>query len=226
MKRSVVAVIATFAIISAALGMEPAKKLVWDNLVPPAPKMETPFSDLSADQRGDLAEIIRSRELAGDGLMSSVDPDYESSVELTHKLKRQGLDVEDLIAKYDALMAEINRRNELVVDGLDGRLVQLPGYVLPLELGKKGVREFLLVPYIGACIHVPPPPTNQIVFVRSAQPFEVRDLYMPVTVTGRMSVKGTRKTLSFVDGQAGIRTGYTMEAVEIKLLDQKRLKDL
>ena len=226
MKRTVLAVIAMLAIVSAAFGAEPAKKLVWDDLVPPTPKMEDPFADLSADQRGDLAEIIRSRELAGDGMMSKVDPDYETSLELTDKLKRQGLDVDELVATYETLVAEINRRNELVVDSLDGRLVRLPGYVLPLEMGKKGVKEFLLVPYIGACIHVPPPPTNQIVFVRTARPVEVRDLYMPVTVTGRMSVKGTKKTLSFVDGQAGISTGYTMDAVEIRPLEQKRLKDL
>lgn len=226
MKRPFLALIVVVAMAGVALGADPAKTLKWDDLVPPTSKLESPFGDLTADQRADLAEIIRDRELAGDDSISQVSPEYESSVELTHSLERQGLNIEDLIAKYDAFVAEVNRRNELVVGSLDGRLVKLPGYVLPLELGKKGVREFLLVPYIGACIHVPPPPPNQIVYVRSAQPFEVRDLYTPVTVTGRMSVKGTRKMLSFVDGQAGINTGYSMEALKIQPLEQKQLKDL
>ncbi len=49
---------------------------------------------------------------------------------------------------------------------LDGTSVRLPGYVVPLETTAQGdLREFLLVPYFGACIHTPPPPANQIVHV-------------------------------------------------------------
>lgn len=53
------------------------------------------------------------------------------------------------------------------VKSLDGQYVKLPGYVVPLESDEGGLlSEFLLVPWFGACIHVPPPPSNQIVFVR------------------------------------------------------------
>ncbi|QBK04614.1 DUF3299 domain-containing protein [Hylemonella gracilis] len=48
---------------------------------------------------------------------------------------------------------------------LNGALTRLPGYVVPLEEGRQGLKEFLLVPYFGACIHTPPPPANQIVHV-------------------------------------------------------------
>jgi hypothetical protein len=48
---------------------------------------------------------------------------------------------------------------------LEGQAVRLPGYVVPLEESKDGLREFLLVPYFGACIHSPPPPANQIIHV-------------------------------------------------------------
>ena len=53
-----------------------------------------------------------------------------------------------------------------VVEELDGQTVRIPGYLLPLELIGDRVNEFLLVPYVGACIHVPPPPLNQIVSVK------------------------------------------------------------
>ena len=50
---------------------------------------------------------------------------------------------------------------------LDGARIKLPGFVVPLERGKDGlIDEFFLVPYFGACIHVPPPPPNQIVYVK------------------------------------------------------------
>lgn len=50
-------------------------------------------------------------------------------------------------------------------NAMDGRKVRIPGYVVPLEEGKAGLSEFLLVPYFGACIHSPPPPSNQIIHV-------------------------------------------------------------
>lgn len=47
-----------------------------------------------------------------------------------------------------------------------GKEVRIPGFMVPFEDGMSGVYEFLLVPYFGACIHTPPPPPNQIVYVR------------------------------------------------------------
>jgi hypothetical protein len=48
---------------------------------------------------------------------------------------------------------------------LDGKAIRIPGYVVPLDRGPLGMSEFLLVPYFGACIHSPPPPSNQILRV-------------------------------------------------------------
>ena len=49
---------------------------------------------------------------------------------------------------------------------LDGKLVKIPGFIVPLEDYEEEGAEFLLVPYFGACVHTPPPPPNQMVFVR------------------------------------------------------------
>ena len=53
---------------------------------------------------------------------------------------------------------------------LDGKNVRIPGYLVPLDETKDGLIQFLLVPYFGACIHTPPPPSNQIIEVRPKQP--------------------------------------------------------
>jgi hypothetical protein len=50
-------------------------------------------------------------------------------------------------------------------NAMDETLVRIPGYIVPLEDGQAGLKEFLLVPYFGACIHTPPPPSNQIIHV-------------------------------------------------------------
>ena len=76
-----------------------------------------------------------------------------------------------------------------VVDALDGKLVRIGGYVVPLDFDATQVREFLLVPFVGACIHVPPPPANQIVYVKSEKGFDVKGTFDPVWVTGRIATK-------------------------------------
>jgi len=53
---------------------------------------------------------------------------------------------------------------------LVGQAVRIPGFVVPLEETKDGIKEFLLVPYFGACIHTPPPPANQIIHVMASTP--------------------------------------------------------
>lgn len=70
---------------------------------------------------------------------------------------------------------------------LNGEMVKLPGYIAPLEAGSKGISTFILVPYVGACIHVPPPPPNQLVLVEAEEPYAVEELFEPVLVTGRFS---------------------------------------
>ena len=52
-----------------------------------------------------------------------------------------------------------------VVEALNGQHVKIPGFVVPLDASGETVKEILLVPYFGACVHVPPPPSNQIVHV-------------------------------------------------------------
>jgi hypothetical protein len=71
-----------------------------------------------------------------------------------------------------------------VVAALDGKRVRIGGYVVSLDFDATKVREFLLVPFVGACIHVPPPPANQIVYVKSEPGFEVTGMFDPVWVTG------------------------------------------
>ncbi len=90
------------------------------------------------------------------------------------------------------------------VEALDGVRVRMPGFLLPMETGAEGVTAFLLTPYAGACIHVPPPPPNQLVFVRSAEPYEAEGMFDPIWVTGTLTVNPISTDLAEV--------GYALEA--------------
>lgn len=120
----------------------------------------------------------------------------------------------DISKLADALNAESGPAvkqqtpNAPVVPALDGQQVKLPGYVVPLDVSADGeVREFLLVPYYGACIHVPPPPSNQIVYVHDAKGVKMDELYQPYWVTGKISVKALDSDLA--------QAGYQLKADEV-----------
>lgn len=72
----------------------------------------------------------------------------------------------------------------------DNTQIRLPGFVVPLEFDDAmNISEFFLVPYYGACIHVPPPPPNQIIFVRYPEGLQLENLYTPFWVTGTLRIE-------------------------------------
>jgi hypothetical protein len=98
-----------------------------------------------------------------------------------------------------------------VVDTFDGQDVKIPGFVVPLEGDDESLTEFLLVPYFGACIHVPPPPSNQIVYVKFDKGVPVDDLYDAVWVSGKLSTKGWSGDIATV--------GYSMSGISVAPYD-------
>ena len=79
-----------------------------------------------------------------------------------------------------------------VVHDLDGQLVRIPGYVVPFDFNeKRRQEEFLFVPYMGACIHTPPPPPNQIIFVRADPAIQLKDIWSPYWLEGTLTTEET-----------------------------------
>lgn len=91
---------------------------------------------------------------------------------------------------------------------LNGKVVRIPGYITPLSFSGEKLTEFLLVPYLGACIHVPPPPGNQIVYVKNVEGLSMDDLYNPIWVTGTISAKPVGTVLADV--------GYQIDGPQIE----------
>jgi uncharacterized protein len=95
-----------------------------------------------------------------------------------------------------------------------GQTVRIPGFVVPLEDGKDGLTEFLLVPYFGACIHSPPPPANQIVHVLPKTPAKGFRSMDAVWITGVLS---TVRTDSYMGA-----AGYRIEATGVAPYSEKK----
>ncbi|MEM1151658.1 MAG: DUF3299 domain-containing protein [Pseudomonadota bacterium] len=75
-----------------------------------------------------------------------------------------------------------------VVEDLNGEKIRIPGYVVPFDFNLKRRHEtFLFVPYMGACIHTPPPPPNQIIYVRADPAVRIKDIWVPYWVEGTLA---------------------------------------
>ncbi len=91
---------------------------------------------------------------------------------------------------------------------LNGTYIKMPGFIIPLETSAEGVTDFMLVPYVGACIHTPPPPANQLVMVNSSKPWPDDELWEPVWVTGTIRTQLQSTTLGQI--------GYSISADDLE----------
>ncbi len=146
-----------------------------------------------------------ARELDWDDMMpKDWEPDALLEPDDVSRLDDTDRRAKDLLGKLKRRLAEAP-----VVPALDGELVRLPGFVVPLEIDGTKISEFLLVPYYGACIHVPPPPANQTVYVRLPPELAFAGkAFDTIWVTGTLKVTPTSSELA----DAGYRIEATMIA--------------
>ena len=84
------------------------------------------------------------------------------------------------MARYQKALVSQN----IVMDYI-GQPVMIPGFIVPVEFDEqKRVTHFFLVPYFGACIHLPPPPPNQVIYATHSKGIEQKELYQPYWISG------------------------------------------
>lgn len=159
------------------------QEMTWDDLMP-----EGEFEKLDEMYADYMAELERQMR-ASSRPLSQTTPDMVA----------EGSDLDQ--------MEQIGTFN--TVEALDGADIRLPGYVVPFDFDSGNeYSEFLLVPYFGACIHSPPPPPNQIVYVKTKKPVTVENIWSPVWVEGRLT---TEKNLNDTGDAA-----YTLDLKKVE----------
>ena len=112
--------------------------------------------------------------------------------------------LQDLINHDEPALSSQQPASAGVRTDWNGMIVRLPGFIVPIEHKGTGVSAFILVPYVGACVHVPPPPANQLVFVTTQVPYESKGLFEPVNVIGMFGTATTSTQLAEI--------GYALSA--------------
>lgn len=118
------------------------------------------------------------------------------------------------------IAAKMPDHGETLSLDLQDKTVQLAGYALPVDRDGDLVYQFLLVPWTGACSHMPTPPPNQIVLVTPARPYKMSQAYQPVSVTGALTPSMEKSQLFILDGVSVIQSGYTVQKAEVVRVDE------
>ena len=218
--RCIALILVVLSLGSVAAFSASTTKLDWEMLIPQTEPLQNFFEDVPFEEQQALRNILyleaypsgdRDEELAvrRDEARNRVAVDREN-------LEKQGVDIDALYGRYLVWAAEIERRGTLTEQKYNGLQVSISGYLLPLDFDPDGTTEFLLVPYFGACIHEPPPPPNQVVYLKSSTPLAPTALFEGVTVTGTMRVQSEKKDLSFIDGSSEVASAYVLEGEHIE----------
>jgi hypothetical protein len=132
-------------------------------------------------------------------------------IDLIPKSERNQFDAMGMPSADHSGNAALQSKIGSVRQELNGSQVKLPGFVIPLEGDENNVTEFLLVPYFGACIHVPPPPPNQIVYVKFEEGAPVHRLWDVIYVVGTLKTETINHELA--------ETGYVIDGIRIEDYD-------
>ena len=104
-------------------------------------------------------------------------------------------------------MKEMQGEGGFINMNLNNKKIKIAGYIAPIAFDGDNVTEFLLVPYHGACIHVPPPPANQIIYVKSATGLKAEGIQFPKWVTGTLQAVSLSTVVADV--------GYSIEEATV-----------
>jgi hypothetical protein len=122
-------------------------------------------------------------------------------------------------ANLPMIAAKLPDHGETLSLNLQDKTIQLAGYALPVDRDGDLVYQFLLVPWTGACSHMPTPPPNQIVLVTPAKPYKMAQTYQPVSVTGVLNPGMEKSQLFILDGVSIVQSGYTVRKAEVANVD-------
>ncbi|NOH28766.1 DUF3299 domain-containing protein [Vibrio mediterranei] len=183
--------------------------LDWTDLKPQMKEEIVVLPDITEAQRESLQTIL---------LLDSVPNEANQKLanELIVELDSEGVDARDLLDKRATYMAQMQARSETTTDRFDKQHIRMAGFIVPLEMTGEKSTDFLLVPVAGACIHLPPPPANQIVRIRYPEGFEIKNVQYPVWVEGIFTSDKQTEDVFLVAGNTSVTMGYSMEATNIE----------
>lgn len=199
---------------STLLSAQDVKLLTWKDLEAKS-DFDDPYEKLELKQLQYLGELAYYREIETTAKDELTPYEVKRKDSLIHWLKEANIDYEymfEIRPKVEAM--RLKKANELNTT-LNNANIEISGYLLPLNFDQGKANEFLLVPWVGACIHTPAPPKNQIIFLRTSEWMSAVELYDPVMLSGKLQVEERISDLFLGDGTTQINTGYFIDNASV-----------
>lgn len=182
------------------------QEIGWRDLTFPIEPGDDPFFGLNFEQNRSIETLFEIARKKGRGeLLTEADQAMIASATL--ELLKYLISAEDMLRKNILFLQKLKLQRNAFRSECGHEPVLIPGYILVLEFDDTTFTELLLVPYVGACIHVPPPPPNQIIHVTATSGYQSRGLFEPVWLEGAIEIKSSTKNLYLKDGSADIEVG-------------------
>ncbi|MEO0886643.1 MAG: DUF3299 domain-containing protein [Cyanobacteria bacterium J06648_10] len=190
--------------------------ITWEDLQAQSTHLRNPYEQLSEDQTFRLSSLYQLREWTKDNPPAPDSIEAKEIQRLEQTFADEGIDPDALLVHVDEAQAYWRSQAQTTNSDLEEQFVQLSGYVLPLgdnrsDSQTQSVNEFLLVPYVGACIHVPAPPPNQIIHIEPAAAIENPGVFSAVEVTGKLRSQSNSYELFRVDGTRTVDVSYALD---------------
>ena len=211
----------------AALAQPLPKVVEWDVLRPPAVAETDPFAGLPDAQLDALTQLVRldaamAAGTAGQGSAERLAALRQQRLQQRQALLAQAVAVDDLLAARLSLIEQRRAQAEHTGRLPDGESVTITGYLLPVPAlsttATTAAAEYLLLPWLGACSHTPPPPPNQVIRLSGIESATALDARQRVRVTGKLRVQRQVLTLNLVDGEVSVRSAYAVQGARIEVL--------
>ena len=191
----------------------------WEDLEGKIEAYDDPFKKLSDEQLYNLSVVFEIQDMDA----SKLDEYYKEEMEESKRfLDEENIDIKYYFSQIERINKKREEEAKQTNSTLNNKKVELSGYSLALSLNEGKIKEFLFVPYIGACIHSPAPPPNQILFVKSSKLVKIDDSFEALTIKGVLKIKQNKNKLFLKDGEDEVQSGYIFLANEVKPYEDKK----
>ena len=211
--RFVVALVATM--LAASQSHAAPRTIGFADLPDPAAlTFEDPFRDMGFEMLEELRTVVRlEQRLAGEDVDAETRPRLEHRLaEARALLQANGHDIEALLAQRWVVAK--NRKQAAIATNpeLGGAEVTIVGFLISAGTGENGKPMGYLVPEVGMCSHMPPPPPNQLVRVELAAPSPVKSPYVAVEVSGQLHPRPSDEAIHILDGKVRMVSMWQLKA--------------
>lgn len=200
-----------------ALNAQDYNVIFWDDLKPKV-DFKDPFKEMNPFQLKTLGKLARLKAKTQKEGSTLSQEEITEKKKLENTLTQNNIDYDYLFSNRSKIVEQRKQSIKGLNIELNNKTIEISGYLLPLNFNEGKSNEYLLVPWVGACIHTPPPPKNQIIYVKTENWAIAPSLFDAVILVGKITIIEKEANLYLEDGSSTIQTGYSVYNAKIERL--------